>query len=300
MRTAGLEERRKAILSLLQRNLRWSTRDIQVGLKVQHNITVSQKTVWNDLAVSGCTYRPRRSTPWKGRDPKSWAAARLAFANEWVDRLTSKEENIVLFSDESMFRCVEGKKYVWCHPGQQPPDMEVHKWSASCHVWGCMGPREEFNLIVNVTDIGTGPRGGITSEDYLAMLTRYFLPKLRRWKNRYPSKNFVFIQDGARIHTTDEALQQLASWDLQCFESGDWPACSPDLNPIENYWGISKRGIDDEICRDLSQTSENARNLWEAVERYFVGSGSLAATLYASWDTRLRQVIARKGGRTDY
>jgi len=53
-------------------------------------------------------------------------------------------------------------------------------------------------------------------------------------------KNWIFQQDNAPIHASKETKTWL---DLKKINLLEWPAYSPDLNPIENVWGIMARRV---------------------------------------------------------
>uniref|UniRef100_A0A803K0Y4 Tc1-like transposase DDE domain-containing protein n=1 Tax=Xenopus tropicalis TaxID=8364 RepID=A0A803K0Y4_XENTR len=51
---------------------------------------------------------------------------------------------------------------------------------------------------------------------------------------------FLLMQDNARPHVARVCQQFLQD---EGIDAMDWPACSPDLNPIEHIWDIMSRSI---------------------------------------------------------
>ncbi len=72
--------------------------------------------------------------------------------------------------------------------------------------------------------------GTINAERYIKYLQQHMLP----------SRRCVFQQDNAKPHTAAITTAWLCSRRVQVL---NWPACSPDVSPIENIWGIMKRKI---------------------------------------------------------
>ena len=76
----------------------------------------------------------------------------------------------------------------------------------------------------------------------------------------------------------------------------DWPAQSPDLNPIEHLWQHLKK--------QLSQYETPAKGVWEMWERVVEEWGEIepevCQKLIESMPRRIRAVIKAKGSYTKY
>ncbi len=153
-----------------------------------------------------------------------WAKAHL----KW----TVAKWKTVLWSDESKFEVLFGK--LGCHVIRTKEDKDnpscyqrsVQK-PASLMVWGCM----------SVCDMGSLHilKGTINAERYIQVLEQHMLPSRRRLFQGTPC---IFQHDNARPHTASITTSWLRRRRIRVLK---WPACSPDLSPIENIWHIIKR-----------------------------------------------------------
>ena len=75
----------------------------------------------------------------------------------------------------------------------------------------------------------------------------------------------------------------------------DWPANSPDLNPIEHLWDLLKRRLQSRPqAPDLQTLGENLREEWNAFPQEIIRS------LIQSMANRCAEVRRNRGGHTHY
>lgn len=74
----------------------------------------------------------------------------------------------------------------------------------------------------------------------------------------------------------------------------DWPAQSPDLNPIENLWHEVEKVIRDQKPNNLQDLWVVAEQAWKAI------SSDKCAKLVDSMPSRCKAVIANNGFATKY
>lgn len=106
-------------------------------------------------------------------------------------------------------------------------------------------------------------------------------------------ENFIFQHDNASIHAAKATKNWLAERNCKVL---DWPAVSPDLNPIEYLWGILARqvyrgGRQFQSCLELKN---RIRETWDEI------LVETLQNLINSMPKRIFSVISNKGKQTKY
>lgn len=105
--------------------------------------------------------------------------------------------------------------------------------------------------------------------------------------------NFVFQQDNAAVHSA-KIVEEWFS--LKNIEVLDWPARSPDLNPIENLWGVLSRLVytNGRQYNTVGELKEAIKLSWNSI------SNTTLQNLMNTMPNRVFETITRKGGSTHY
>jgi hypothetical protein len=129
----------------------------------------------------------------------------------------------------------------------------------------------------------------MNAEKYLQVLEEKLL---RSARDLYGDDDWVFQQDNAPCHTAKRCQNWFRAQGISVLE---WPAQSPDLNPIENLW----MQIKVLVAKDKPSTKTT---LIEAIIKawYKVITPERLESLVASMPRRCKAVIEAKGWPTKY
>ena len=202
-----------------------------------------------------------------------WAEKYQTFDKEWQN---------IIFSDEKKWNIdgPDGYKYFWYDKRAKNILSKIPNCRQSVHVWGAFCGTKKLNLHVI--------EGNLNAEKYQNLLQKTLIP----FKNAENGRNLIFQADNAPSHTAISTKNWLQN-KIDCM---DWPSVSPDLNPIENMWGILSQRV-----YQGGKVYENVRQLrlailkeWENIEV------SVLNSLTNSMKKRVFEVIRGNGRRIKY
>lgn len=133
------------------------------------------------------------------------------------------------------------------------------------------------------------PSTRMNSQEYIEMLQNHLLPFLQQNHRG----DWVFQQDNASVHKSRATMAWLSEHGIQVME---WPACSPDQNPIENLWGLMVRTVyaDNKQYGNVQELKRAVSSAWNEIQV------STCRSLVESMPNRLFELIENKGGPTHY
>jgi len=171
-----------------------------------------------------------------------------------------------------------GEEY---HPDCVVPT--VKHGGGSIMVWGCMAAGGVGEMFVC--------EGRMNSQKYINVLETVLMPSLTRIFGDTNLDGVKFQQDNAPCHKSATMMRWFRDNNIVLL---NWPAQSPDLNPIEHLWCILKRKI-----RKHNITSKTALKNALIQESNAI-SADACARLVRSMPQRIAAVIKSKGGPTKY
>nr|KAG5695720.1 hypothetical protein BaRGS_004465 [Batillaria attramentaria] len=223
---------------------------------------------------------------------RSGIQARLQWAQGHLNWNNVRWQN-VLFSDESRF-CIEhadGRVRVWRRRGDRYADncvVENNAWGGpSLMLWGAIGLNQVLGPVI-FQGLGPGRGNGITAQRYMdQVLHPHVLPFFKA------HGNWVFQHDNARPHTARATQDLLQRSGIQVMP---WPALSPDMNPIEQFWDLLQTQLNRVVPRPttVAELDRAVRQAWANIPR------AASNTLVRPMTRRCQAVIDANGGHTRY
>ena len=222
---------------------------------------------------------------------------RLEFARRH-ENWTVTDWKSILWSDESPFQLFtppnKQNNRVWAKGKQDVPTVYSVKFPAKFQVWGMMSHHalSELHIVPQGQSINAAYyRNEILAKTCIDALNRD--PNTGCVTQRPMLENMskmIFMQDGAPAHTAN-STQQWCSEHLKAFwRKAEWPGNSPDLNPIENLWGILKEKMEERSqITSIDELIKTLKFAWQGI------SSDILENLVVSMPERIRLVLERNG-----
>jgi len=214
---------------------------------------------------------------------------RLEFA---MKHLEDPEDLIdrTLWSDETSVRKAPNGKNVYyrVHNSVKKEDLpfncQIQGGGFSVMFWGV------FSIW------GFGPlvalEGTQNQHTYVELLKEYLVPEINFARDKLKIE-LQFMQDNAPCHKTKKVDNFFSTHSIEVL---DWPAQSPDLNPIENIWNIIKfrRKKKFGFPRTKEELIDQIFEIWNSLEE------DLCHSCIGSMENRLNEVLRLQGRSIGY
>ncbi len=158
--------------------------------------------------------------------------------------------------------------------------------------WSPVWSFQSVMIWAAMSSAGVGPlcflKSTVNAAIYQEIVEYLILPSADKL---YGDADFIFQKDLAPAHTAKCTKSWFNDHGVTVL---DWPANSPDLNPIDNPWGIVKRKMRDTWPNNSDDLKAAIKATWVFI------TPEQCHSLIASMPHRIDAVIHAKGGPTKY
>ncbi|GBM39741.1 Transposable element Tc1 transposase [Araneus ventricosus] len=283
--TTATEDR---YLSIIARRNRGATAyQLSRDLYVATGTRVSRVTVSKRLHETGLfARRPAVCVPLTSTNRR----VRLAWCREHRD-WSMDQWATVLFTDESRFSLNTASRsmFIWREPGTRYLPSNVseidHYGGGGLMVWAGI-------ILDGRTPLHVFERGTVTGVRYWDEILEPYVRLERYVFKGAVGLEFILMDDNARPHRALLVDEFLESEDIRRM---DWPARSPDLNPIEHVWDALGGNCNSQPPpRTIQEMKTALLNEWDQLPQEMINC------LISSIKSRCKACISVRGDHTPY
>ncbi|HET9247423.1 MAG TPA: IS630 family transposase [Xanthobacteraceae bacterium] len=269
------------IINKIKKCPKISAPEIAKELEVETGKFVTSRTIINYIKKNGYHSRRACKKPFISRKNKK---SRFELARKWFFYQKSYWERII-FSDECKFNLFssDGLVRVWRKNGERFDKKNlvptVKHGGGNVMVWACMSAKGVGNLVF--------VDGIMDKYKYCRIL----IDNLSDSAKKMDLNPYIFQQDNDPKHKSKVVAEYMKESNIEVLE---WPAQSPDLNPIEHLWSHIKSELKRKKASNIEGLKDNIKTIWNEISPEFTRK------LVNSMPDRLECVLRSKGGPTKF
>ena len=193
--------------------------------------------------------------------------------------------NQVIFSNETKINlfAFDGRVYVRRKVGQRYNKKKfkptVKHGGGSIMIWACSLSADVENICII--------DGLMNSEIYFRIIDTHLAPSVKKIK----LKNYILQQDNDPKHTINCTRDHLSDKKIL---TSDWPAQSPDMNPIENLWYILKVEVEKGKPKNIKELKKCVKEEWNKIDL------DACKKFLKSMNSRCNELLRVKGEHTKF
>jgi len=227
-------------------------------------------------------------------------AKRVAFADQEADQHTDWTTVMAIDSTYFTLHGSNPRKKFWVMKGHKVTAHKPNK-SQQLHAYGGISVHGKTSLfyVSGTTGLDTGYKKrdgsnarGVGAEEFIDVLEKQLIPAAQQIFAAAGVNDWALLLDNAPAHTAKVTKEYFNTKGIKIVTN--WPGNSPDLNPIENAWGITKQVVYSQQHNTLDELKVAAEKEWGDM------SITTLRNLMLSIPRRLEKVLKLNGAYTGY
>lgn len=255
------------IVEELKNNKMLTLKNIKSNIE-EKNINISTVTISNILKQNGFNYKYPSKKPLLTAKQKEERVI-------WAQKHLNINEKFIIFSDEVSFYLGSNDYKRWVFLNNDVNNTK--KYQIRIQVWGSITSWGSKNIFIIPQNMN--------ASDYIHILEKKILNTITK------NKNLIFMDDNDPKHRAKIVTKWKKDNNIEYL---DWPVNSPDLNPIENIWGIMKKKLSRIKITSKEELIINIKKIFHHINIKIIKN------LYDSFPKRIKKVIEMNGETINY